>query len=90
MTDTCINMLSNHDISNNNKLITMIVCDLSGCNKKLKLVDTYRPCKCKKCFCDQHRCFDSHKCDFIYQRTFNDTSKMIEQMKCVKSKIEIL
>jgi hypothetical protein len=78
--------LSNAIIISNNKQKIKHFCDFSGCSKKLSLVDIHRVCKCSKRFCDQHRCFDSHKCDFVYQRE----DKAYEQTRCVRQKVEII
>lgn len=84
MTDVCTTMLA--DVNNNNKPKIKYVCDLSGCTKKLSLVDIHRICKCSKRFCDQHRFFDSHKCDFVYKIE----DKAYQQMRCVRQKVEII
>ncbi len=70
----------------NNKQKIKHVCDLSGCTKKLTLVDIHRTCKCSKRFCDQHRCFESHNCDFVYK----SEEKSFQQMRCVRPKVEII
>jgi len=70
----------------NNKQKIKHVCDLSGCSKKLTLVDVHLVCKCSKRFCDQHRSFDLHNCDFVYQRE----EKSFQQMRCVRPKVEII
>ena len=70
----------------NNKLKIKHVCDLSGCTKKLTLVDIHRTCKCSKRFCDQHRGFVSHNCDFVYHKKDNE----YQQMRCVRPKVEII
>ena len=84
MTNVCTLELSNAVVNNKPKI--KHVCDLSGCTKKLSLVDVHRVCKCSKRFCDQHRCFDSHNCDFVYQREDN----AYQQMRCVRPKVEII
>ena len=84
MTNVCALDLSNAVVNNKPKI--KHVCDLSGCTKKLTLVDIHRVCKCSKRFCDQHRSFDLHNCDFVYQRE----DKSFQQMRCVRPKVEII
>lgn len=84
MTNVCV--LDSSAALVNNKQKIKHFCDLSGCSKKLTLVDVHRVCKCSKRFCDQHRCFDSHKCDFVYQRE----DKAFQKMSCVRPKVEII
>ena len=84
MTNVCALELSSAVVNNKPKI--KHVCDLSGCKKKLTLVDIHRVCKCSKRFCDQHRCFDSHNCNFVYKREENT----YQQMKCVRQKVEII
>jgi len=84
MTIVCSNI--NTDVVKNNKPKIKYVCDLSGCTKKLTLIDLHRLCKCSKYFCDQHRCFDLHNCDFVYKREDN----AYEQTRCVRQKVDII
>jgi hypothetical protein len=63
-------------------------CSFEGCKKKLAITDF--DCRCKKRFCGIHRCSASHNCTYDCKLTYIEKDKMIEQMKCVKSKIEIL
>ena len=88
MTDVCTTMSSAADWSNRNKSKKKHFCDLSGCTKKLSLVDMHRVCQCSKRFCDQHRCFDSHNCNFVNH--IEDEDKIILQMRCVRPKVEII
>ena len=41
-------------------------CEFEGCMRKLNILTEYQ-CKCKKCFCNQHRFFDDHKCTYDYK-----------------------
>lgn len=84
MTNVCALDLSNAVVNNKPKI--KHVCDLSGCTKKLTLVDIHRTCKCSKRFCDQHRWFESHNCDFVYQRE----ESTLQQIRCVRPKVEII
>ena len=86
MTSVCSNILSASCVNKNNNPKIKHVCDLSGCTKKLTLVDLHRVCKCSKRFCDQHRCFELHNCDFVYQREEN----AYQQTRCVRQKVDII
>lgn len=84
MTNVCSLEFSSAVVNNKQKI--KHICDLSGCTKKLTLVDIHRLCKCSKRFCDQHRCFVSHNCNYVYKREENT----YQQMKCVRQKVEII
>lgn len=36
------------------------------CNKKLKFINTFK-CRCEMYFCNKHRFYDQHACDFDYK-----------------------
>jgi len=60
-------------------------CYYKNCNKRLKLTD-YK-CKCNNIYCSIHRIPETHDCDFDYKNSINK-EKIIENMRCVSSKIE--
>ena len=43
------------------------MCAMTGCKRKLKLVEITTLCKCSKAFCGAHRHAEDHSCDFDYQ-----------------------
>ena len=47
--------------------MTKSICDLDGCNKKIKLVNKLvSTCYCGKTHCDSHRLSETHKCDYDF------------------------
>lgn len=74
---------NNDDIIKSNK-IPSNRCNYVQCNKKLRISDM--KCKCEFTFCSLHRLPESHECIFDYKS--KDSDKIIENMKCVSSKID--
>jgi predicted nucleic acid binding AN1-type Zn finger protein len=60
-------------------------CSLATCNVKLRLTDFY--CRCNKRFCAQHRVCEFHDCQFKLKL---DLVKTADEMRCVKTKIEVI
>jgi hypothetical protein len=68
--------------------MTKSICDLDGCNKKIKLVNQLMStCYCGKTHCGFHRLSETHKCDYDFRSKINFEDK-IKEMKCVASKID--
>lgn len=59
-------------------------CNYINCNKKIRISDI--KCKCEFIFCSLHRLPETHECIFNYK--LKDSGKIIENMKCISSKIE--
>ena len=66
----------------------MVKCACVNCKKKLKLTDLEMKCKCGKIFCYKHRNPEQHKCEYNF--IANNNSKIIEEMKSVSKKIEVI
>ena len=62
-------------------------CEHYECKRRLKFSDY--PCKCGKIFCKFHRIPEDHNCCYDYKENLNKKQK-IEDMKCIKSKVEKL
>jgi len=64
-------------------------CNFGGCKKKLSVTDTCTPCKCKKCFCTDHRFSESHRCTYDFR---TESNKELERRnpKVVGAKIETI
>tara|TARA_B100000886_G_C20284464_1_gene432711 strand:- start:253 stop:468 length:216 start_codon:yes stop_codon:yes gene_type:complete len=60
-------------------------CNYKNCNKKIKISDY--PCKCKLIFCSLHRSPEQHECSYDFKNK-DEKDKKIEEMKCVKNKID--
>jgi predicted nucleic acid binding AN1-type Zn finger protein len=59
-------------------------CNHKECTKKLRISDI--KCKCEFIFCSLHRLPEQHDCSFNYKS--QDFNKIINNMKCISSKIE--
>jgi hypothetical protein len=67
--------------------MTSSVCNVVGCNKKIKLLDEIiAVCRCGKTHCITHRLSERHNCNFDYKGITNKEDT-IRRMKCVASKI---
>ena len=62
------------------------MCEFVDCKKKMSLTDYHRPCKCNKRFCDIHRLYENHNCEYNF-KTINNDLAAIDRMKCVKAKV---
>lgn len=63
------------------------MCAMTGCKRKLRLVETTTLCKCSKAFCVTHRHSECHNCDFDYQgKTQRDLGASL--VKTIAAKIE--
>ena len=74
---------NNDDIIKSNKNSSNR-CNYVQCNKKLRISDM--KCKCEFTFCSLHRLPESHECIFDYKS--KEFDKIIENMKCISSKID--
>lgn len=64
---------------------TRTVCHLTGCNKKLKTVETIKNfCRCGYWFCNQHIWYKDHGCTFDYQR--RQSAQLTRKMPVVKKR----
>jgi hypothetical protein len=65
------------------------LCAMTGCNRKLSLVETTTFCKCTKAFCGAHRHAECHNCDFDYKvKTQKDLSNSL--VKIQANKVELI
>ncbi len=60
------------------------VCQLDGCNNKLRLSDLR--CRCNKIFCIKHRLPEYHNCTYNYKYTEQEENKIINEMKSKSEK----
>ena len=65
------------------------MCAMTGCKRKLRLVETTTLCKCTKAFCVTHRHAECHNCEFNYQaKTHRDLSNAL--VKVQAGKVEMI
>ena len=65
------------------------LCGMTGCKRKLRLVETTTLCKCTKAFCGEHRHAECHNCEFNYQaKTHRDLSNAL--VKVQADKVEMI
>ena len=64
-------------------------CAMTGCKRKLKLVEITTLCKCSKAFCGAHRHAEDHSCDFDYQaKSQLDLSNALVKVRA--DKVEVI
>ena len=64
------------------------MCAMTGCNRKLRLIETTTLCKCAKAFCAAHRHSECHNCDFDYQaKSTRDLSNSLVKVRAHKVEI---
>ena len=69
--------------------VAKVMCAMTGCKRKLKLVEITTLCKCTKAFCGEHRHAECHNCEFNYQeKTQRDLSNSL--VKVQAGKVEVI
>ena len=64
-------------------------CSFEGCSGRVFLHNL--KCRCGEKFCDKHRLPETHDCSFNFKEDHaNKSHKIIEEMKCIGSKLEII
>lgn len=59
------------------------------CNKKLSSLNALtNKCKCGLIFCTAHRLPETHDCSFNFKSNDNEKKILVDQNKCVTSKVD--
>ncbi len=62
-------------------------CQGINCKKKIKFI--HYKCRCGKYYCINHANAEAHNCEFDYKGS-RDISGMVESMKCVSKKVDVI
>ena len=81
--------LTKNQMDSQKLAVAKAMCAMTGCKRKLKLVEITTLCKCSKAFCGAHRHAECHNCDFDYQaKTQRDLSNALVKVRA--DKVEVI